>query len=393
MKSKNIVLAAVLSALLVLLTVGGISAQTSPPWMSYSPPESFFMGLDAAGSYQYYRDQFESKEGDVNFGTLQLRFWQFMDSPTFGYDINAALTLQTKGALGDDDDPETTIDLDLNSGGFTSVKYYFTPENDLFGYFGITGTASDLDTYSLVGTLGVGYGRFKDATPLQRAGEIERALMAMGDVVQPFGPAFLIALAQETERVHAAEETAAERAERVADFIIENAPGNPVLSPAGVITVNDKLTARVLRRSVGWEVRGGLGYPIIVPEDETRAVHAVASGSLGLPIAWDTQVNVTAQATSPIENIGTVYTAGVQGEVVHTFNQNLDVGANANVNLTAREDKDNILAWSVGAFADVKIIEGLSLVTTAIYRDETVREGVWEQPAFGVTASVRYRFF
>ena len=392
MRKQNVVLAAALSALLVLLVAGGAAAQTSPPWMSYSPPESFFMGLDAAGSYQYYRDQFTSTEGDVNYGTLKLRFWQFMDSPTFGYDINAALTLQTKGAPGADGE-DTTIDFDLNSGGHTSVKYYFTPENDTFGYFGITGTASGLDRYSLVGNLGVGYGRFKDATPLQRAAEIERALMDLGDVAIPFGPGFLISLAQETERVHEAEETSAERAERVSDFIIANAPGSPVLSPAGVITVNDLLNKQVMRRSVGWEVRAGLGYPIIIPADETRSVQAVASASLGMPIAFYTQVNVTAQASSPIDNLASVYTVGVQGEVVHTFNENLDVGANATLNLSGREGDESIVSWGVGAFADVQIIEGLSLVTTATYRDETRRNDVWEQAAFGITASVRYRFF
>lgn len=375
-------------ALLVVMA-GNVWAQTPPPWMSYFPPESFYMGLDAAGSYQYFDDQFLDDRGNVNHGNLKLRFYVFKDSPSYGFDINAALNLQTKG-IGEE--MESEVDLSLNSGGYTSLKYYLSPIYDAFGYLGLTGTAADLEQYTLLGNIGLGYGRFKDVTPLGRAAEIERSLMAIEDVTEPFGPDFLIALAQETVILYDIEETDAERTERIADFIVNYAPGNPVLSPAGVITVNDILNQSILRRSVGWEVRAGIGYPIL-PADQEKDIQAVMSASLGMPIAYGTQVNFSSQASSPIEDLGNVYTVGLQSELVHTVNENLDIGANVSATLTDREESDSLYSYSIGAFADLQIFKSLTMVTTLTYSDATEVLGSWEEPAINLTTSLRYRFF
>lgn len=381
----------ILSIGLVLLMVmaGNVWAQTPPPWMSYSPPESFYMGLDAAGSYQYFDDQFLDNRGNVNHGNLKLRFWLFKDSPTYGFDMNAALNIHTKG-IGDE--IETDVDLSLNSGGYTSLKYYLSPLYDAFGYLGLTGTAADLEEYSLVGNVGLGFGRFKDVTPLGRAAEIERALMAIEDVDVPFGPEFLVALAQETETFYDAEETEAERTERIAEYIISNAPGHPDLSPAGVITINEVLNQSILRRSVGWEVRAGIGYPIL-PADQDRDIQAVMSASLGMPIAYGTQVNLSAQATSPFEDIGDIYTVGLQGELVHTVNDNLDVGTNVSASLSDKLEGDSLYSYSLGAFADLQIFKSLTMVTTVTYSDATEVLGSWEEPTINITTSLRYRLF
>jgi len=261
-------------------------------------------------------------------------------------------------------------------------------DSDIFGYGGITGSAaSEADGYSVLGTAGVGYGRFKDVTPLGRASEIERALMEIGDVVQMFGRAFLVELAQETERIHAEVETDLERTERIAEYITDNAPGNPPVSPAGVLQINDILTTGVGRRTVGWEVRGGLGFPLIIDDDATRSVNAVASASLGMPISFDTQVNVTAQASSPLDEIGDQYTIGLQGDVVHTLTEIIDVGGDVKYSLHGGDD--NKWSWSAGAFADVQIAKSLTLVSTA----ELSRADKYDQSRFEFKTSLRYRFF
>lgn len=389
MSRRSLKVLVVVGLVLLMATMASAATPTNPSWMRYSPPQSFYMGFDAVGSYQYYDDQFNDDRDNVNHGMLKLRYWMFMDSPQFGYDVNAALTLQTKGVGADS---EKTVNLDLNSGGHSSLKYYITPGSDLFAHVGVTGSSADLDRFSLVGNAGVGYGRFKDVTPLGRAAEMERALMEIGDVSQAFGSEFLVALAQETERMQSAEETRAQKTERIAAFIVAHAPGKPALSPRGVLAVDELLNKSVLRRSVGWEARVGVGYPLIVPKEEERLAQAVASMSLGMPIAFGTQVNLSIQATSPLEGLAKTYMLGVQGEAVHTVNSNLDVGASLAVNYS-NEKEENVYSWSVGAFADLQILKSLTLVTTVKYSDATVRPGIWEQSTLGFTTSLRYRFF
>lgn len=390
---KGFIIVAVVS--LMLLLAGTVGAQTSPPWMSYSPPESSYMGLEAYGYYDYFHDGSENNNNRNN-GNVRLRYWQFMDSPTFGYDINASLSFAFKGS-DDTSEAGEGLDLDLNSLGHTSVKYYFTPENDLFGYFGINASAAG-DSYALVGSLGAGYGRYKDVTPLGRAAQLERDLMDIGDVTMNFGPAFLVALAQETERVHAAEETEAEKAERIAEFIEANAPGNVNLSPAGVITVADVLTADITRRTVGWEVRGGLGYPIVTSSDD-RSVEVILSGSLGLPIAFDTQVNAQAQVTSPFNNFFDTFKFDANVGVTYSLTDDVDLtGALtgfAHRNAPAPAEGDIVTGRvQMSIAADVRIIEGLSMEAKAMVGRDHRFNAAWDPGlSYGFNTSLRYRFF
>ena len=224
-----------------------------------------------------------------------------------------------------------------------------------------------------------------------RASELEKTLLDLGDLPQSFGPAFLLALAQETERLHAEEETEYEKAERVAEFINDNAPGSPILSPAGVIAVSENLRMGVNRRTYGWEVRGGIGYPILVPDDGERKVQLVASAGFGMPIGFDTQINLSAQASTPVQDLANAYTIGFQGDVTHTVNEELNVGANfAHGTFKSGDDGDNTrFAWSVSAFADYQILKSLNLVTAVTLADDTN----FEEATFDFTAALRFRLF
>lgn len=160
------------------------------PLCDYRSPRTDFTSLGMSFSYQYHNDPYGLAERDVSAGRFQANYKRLFDSPEFGFKLAA------KGDM-------TISLLGLSSFLVTadgSFRYYLVSEMPLFAFAGLNGkTASSYQTIGVSATLGVGYGRFTDVTPLAKAVMIDAYLVEHERITGHLPTADLKSIAYEIE--------------------------------------------------------------------------------------------------------------------------------------------------------------------------------------------------
>jgi hypothetical protein len=160
------------------------------PLCDYRSPRTDFTSLGMSFSYQYHNDPYNIVERDVSTGQLLADYKRLFDSPEFGFELAA------KGDV-------TISPLGLSSFLVTadgSLRHYLLSEAPLFAFAGIGGkTSSSYQTIGVSTTLGVGYGRFTDVTPLAKAVMIDAYLVEHDRITGHLPPGDLKSIAYEIE--------------------------------------------------------------------------------------------------------------------------------------------------------------------------------------------------
>jgi len=355
-------------------------AQTDPiPWDEFRPAVSSFDGFDITGSYRYFDDRYEDDRTSSSVGNLKFHYKNFRDGPESGYSIDVQTKINTYG----------DFELDYTGGGHSSFKQYYEPGEDFFYYGGLNmGISSAYDGESVMASIGLGQGRFYDATPLGQAVEIERKLQEIGGITRNFGREFILNLATELTRIIDDEETLSERTERIASYIEENSPGQPELGIESTLAIRDILEVQPRRRNFGWEIKAGIGYPIIVPGNMNREVSVVGEASYGVPINRTSQLNASAQLSTPFQNFGDVFNMGLQAELHHILDEDITLGASAGYNLM-NDGIDTHNSWNIGGNAEFDLRRNLSLIVSS----EITNSSSYEEATFDFSTSFSYKVF
>ncbi len=238
------------------------------PLCSYHAPVSSLASLGINFSYHYYNDPYGIHSRDINSGELQIRYKQLYDSPNFGYDFAAKndmtislLSLSTYAADADG-----------------SMKLYFSPDRDFFGFAGACGkTSSSYETVGISVNLGLGYGRFTNVTPLAKAMEIDAYLVRRGSLSDHLSDVDLQALAHEIDSASTYDTTADLLA--ALQEIIE---GSGLVKEGGLDALDISEMSKIIAdnthsRYCGGEVKFGLSYEIIDPMGGANDLFATAS--------------------------------------------------------------------------------------------------------------------
>jgi len=379
-KKHNYLLVGLIVITLLLFSLNQSFAQTEPiPWNEFRPSVSAFDGFDITGSYRYFDDRYEDDRDNTSVGNLKFHYKNFRDGPESGYSID----LQTKiNTYGD-------FDFDYTAGGHSSFKHYYEPGEDLFFYGGLNMGASSAYVGELImASVGLGQGRFYDVTPLGQAVEIERKLMEIGDISQGFGQEFILNLAAELNRIVDDQETLAQRTERIAGYIEENSPEQPTLRIESTLALREIQEVQARRRTYGWEIKAGIGYPIIVPENMSRQVSIVGEASYGVPINRASQLNTSMQISTPFNNFGDVLNMGLQGDLHHIIDENITLGASAGFNFM-KDGIDTHNSWSVGGEAEFDLRRNLSFIVSL----EVTDSSAYEEATFDFSTSFSYKLF
>ncbi len=226
------------------------------PLCNYHAPVSDLASLGMNFSYHYYNDPYGLQDRDINAGELQIHYTHFYDSPDFGYDF-AAKNDMTISVL-------SLSSYAANVDG--SVKRYFSPDRNFFGFAGASGkTSSAYKTVGISVNLGLGYGRFADVTPLAKAMEIDSYLVRRGSLSDHLYDIDLQALAHEIDNAATYDTTAALLA--ALQEIIE---GSGLVKEGGLDALDISEMSEIIAdnthsRYCGGEVRLGLSYEIIDP--------------------------------------------------------------------------------------------------------------------------------
>lgn len=257
---------------------------------AYQPPRTSITSLWLSGTYRYF-DSAATPEVDVNAGRLTLTLTRFFDTPGFGYSVNALGDLALSG---------------FSVAGFSAqashtMRLYFSPDEPFFGFGGVdVGYAFGQPTAGLRISAGLGYGRFRDVTPMAQAVRINRLLLERKLLSQSLPDDVLLAIAQEIGR----KEAYAEEKEWVAAVIklIEGA-ANVQLDARTVLLVEEEILHPVVARSCGWAVEAGLTYEVLDPFGGPRDFGLTISANFAYAVSPESQILFHAVATGPFNII------------------------------------------------------------------------------------------
>lgn len=258
------------------------------PLCGYTPPFSEFQDLKISGNYRYYNDPFADNRSNDSSGNLRAVYARFFDAPTFGISQQA------------------TVRLDLNRGVFNyqvdaalNLRGYL-PQTNFFGFTGVEGrSAAALPVPSLKVSLGGGYGRFKDVTPLSKALKIQERLLGLKVIAGSLPPAVVFEIADAIGRRREFPEISS-LVQRIEEIIEASGfgPQGQQLGAVALLRIEEILNETADEKLCGWEVRLGLGYELLDPQDSTRDLLALASFDYALAPAPRSQFSSNLRLSS-----------------------------------------------------------------------------------------------
>lgn len=261
----------------------------------YRPPETNLTSLWLSGTYRYFEDP--STPGvDVNAGRASLTLNRVSDSPGFGYSLTGLGELGFAGLSISG----------ISAQGAGTARYYFVSGEPYFGFAGLAGNyAAGQPQPGLTLSVGAGYGRFADVTPLAKALRIEKLLLARKVLTQGLPDDVLLAVGKEIGRwpEYAAGKTPADAAKDLAAAVVVlvQRATRVTVDPRTVLAIEDVILATGAERYCGWAVQGGLGYELLDPAGGTRDVVLTLAADAAFAPTPEAQLLLRAAAVGPFD--------------------------------------------------------------------------------------------
>ena len=274
--------------ILGVLFIGVVAFGAPLSLCDYHSPQTSLTDLKLSMSYRYF-DNPAMAGVEVNSGKIGLDYSQLFDSPDYGF------TLSGNGSI-DLDNFAIAGGLGQGSGTF---RYYLSEDMPIFGFGGADASYALGQTKpGLSVSVGVGYGRFSDVTPLAKAMNIQKDLLKLGAISDPLSDDTLMAIAEEIgKRV---EYPTIKDLVAAIEPIIEQTAG-VTLGARALLTVEDDILATGDQASCGWALQAGLGYELIDAYGGAQDVLVTISGDASLAPAPGSQLTLHGTFYGPFD--------------------------------------------------------------------------------------------
>lgn len=244
-------------ALTAVLSVGAMTqAQMTTSLCEYTPPQNQLQSLTLSGDYRYFEDRYLNDRGNASIGHIALQGIMWAEGPEWSYNLTGSVRLEITSQIA--------LSTTLMSEG--SLRRYL--DENLFLFGGVdTASAPFQEGFTVRVLGGMGFGRFRDVTPLAKAMQISQALQEAKILMQPLSESELKAVA----------DVIARQPELGVIGVLEGVEqqlGKP-LGAKGVVAIQDIVLSRE-SRFCGWDATAAVGYTVISPIGETNALARVA---------------------------------------------------------------------------------------------------------------------
>jgi hypothetical protein len=245
---------------------------------------------DADMSFAYrYIDDATTPGTDESAGRFSASYSEIFDSPTFGH----SASLSTDIALAN------FVPTVWRGNSAASYRYYVSRELPLFVYGGALGTADTaLPEPGLELRGGVGYGRFRDVTPLAQAIRIFARLVELGAIPESLDEAALQAVAavigQRDDFPSSSELVSAIEAEIESATRVE-------LDALALLMIEDEIENPGDQRFCGLIVQGGVGQELLDAHGGSFDVRYVMSADAAYPPTPLNQLRLRASLSSSLD--------------------------------------------------------------------------------------------
>ncbi|HVP58830.1 MAG TPA: hypothetical protein VMU02_12115 [bacterium] len=268
----------------------------------YEVPVSTATSAFGGFQYNYASDVNGIKTADN--GNISASLNQFYSSLPLGYRLGFSGILNRDGLVDPGQDEWT-----YNSSAFAQGDKYLSEESNVFGLGRLDGTAgSDYDRPGFTLTLGMGYGRFINATPLARALRAQEELLKEGillsqipdnvmlDVAKMMAPEVIAKYQQEFDQWERHYYGDLEKEFQRSGKLRDNELGG-----VGALVIRDVLSEFISDRYYGYELSGGVGYDLQTPYKHVdRTAFAEANANFAYPISLRSQFVEFLRVKSPL---------------------------------------------------------------------------------------------
>lgn len=272
-----------------------LSAAGAVRLCDYKPPQTDLASLWLGGSYRYFDDPV-TPAVDVNAGRAALTLNRLFDSPAFGYTVSGTGELGLVGfsVAG------------IAAQGAGAARYYFVPGEPFFGFGGFNvGYSTRQPQLGATLSVGAGYGRFTDVTPLAKAFRIQKLLLDRKVITGDLPDSVLLAVGEEIGRwkEYAAGKTPADAAKDLAAEVVALIRKGVGVSidPRSILAIEDEILATGAERYCGWAVQAGLGYELADPYGGPQDVVVTASVDAAYAPSQGAQLLIRGLAIGPFD--------------------------------------------------------------------------------------------
>ena len=266
-----------------------------------------------------------------NIGGIYKRFY---DSLPFGYSIDfIGSGLVDKNTETD----EYGTNYQLN--GDASVKKYLMENNPfLRDSFGSARVSSDMlrvyDRPASAVTLGMGYGRFIEATALAKAARVEAYLIEEEELSDHLPKDTILELSQIIQREDEYKDKFGDvyKKEWYQDMEAVMTESGLLkedgLSAIGVIRIEEILEREnIADRFYGWDVTLGSKFDITTPytDSERSIANLDVTASYARPIGWKWQISERLSLNTPFDNLGTAFSMSLSSDISYELANRIDL--------------------------------------------------------------------
>ena len=329
-----------------------------------------------------------------NIGGIYKRFY---DSLPFGYSIDIIGSgLVDKNIVTD----EYNTNYQVN--GDAGVKKYLMQNSaalkDLFGSVRASSNMlKDYDQPASSLTVGMGYGRFIEATDLAKAVRIEEFLIKEGELSDHLPKEAILEISKIINREGEYRDKYGETYEKewYKDMETVMRESNLLkeggLGAIGILRIEEVLEREdIADRFYGWDVTLGSRFDITLPftgQDRSPA-NLDVSASYARPIAWRWQVSERISMNTPFDNFGTAFSSSLSTDISYELSNRIDVRLRHLLRLEKLEADDAQISHALGASFIYYIENNLNLVVT-----EQITKAPEQDIISDLTVVLNYRVF
>ena len=305
-----------------------------------------------------------------NIGGIYKRFY---DSLPFGYSIDII-----GSGLVDKNIETDEYENNYQVNGDAGVKKYLMENSALLrDSFGSIRASSDMqkvyDRPASAVTVGLGYGRFIEATALAKAVRIEAFLIDEGELSSHLPKDVILELSKTINREGEYQDrfgeiykkewySAMEAVMRESGLLKEDG-----LSAIGVLRIEEILEREdIADRFYGWDVALGSKFDITTPyEDQDRPIANLdVTASYARPIAWQWQISERITMNTPFDSFGSAYSLSLSSDLSYELSNRIDLRLRHLFQLSKLEGEDVQNSQALGISFIYYIENNLNLVAT-----------------------------
>ena len=305
-----------------------------------------------------------------NIGGIYKRFY---DSLPFGYSID----LIGSGLL-DKNIQTDEYESNYQVNGDAGVKKYLMENNPLLrDSFGSIRASSDMqqvyDRPASAVTVGLGYGRFIEATALAKAVRIEEFLIKEGELSGHLPKDAILEVSKiinrESEYRDRYGETYEREWYREMEAVMRESGllKEDGLGAIGILRIEEVLEREdIADRFYGWDVALGSKFDITTPyEDQDRPIANLdVTASYARPIAWQWQISERITMNTPFDSFGSVYSLSLSSDISYELSNRIDLRLRHLFRLSKPEGGDTENSQALGLSFIYYIENNLNLVAT-----------------------------